>query len=134
MRSSGDMLDKITIVDIILVEITPNSVYHNFPNFFQEHTQFYLLEHKQEEVGIYGITTVNEKICEISLYVFSEFRFKLPYRKVLHLILQQPFELGFDKILIWTYERSVATLLRQCKGIRELETVDDCVGFMKERG
>ena len=45
------MLDEIN-----LVEITSNSVYHNFPKFFQENTQFYLLEHetdehKAEEVG-----------------------------------------------------------------------------------
>ncbi len=133
MRSSDDMLDEIN-----LVEITPSSVYHNFPKFFQEHTQFYFLEYEtdenKEEVAIYGITSIDHNICEISLYVFCEFRFKLPYRQVLKLILQQPFELGFNKILIWTYEKSVATLLRQCKGIRELETFDDCVWFMKERG
>ncbi len=121
--------------EITLVEITPTSVCNNFPSFFQEHTQFFLLNHHSQEVGIYGIKTIDKKICEISLYVFQEFRFKLPYRQVLKLILQHPFILGFDKILIWTNQKSVETLLRQCQrlGVMVLDSLDDCVWFVVER-
>ncbi len=118
-----------------LMAIDALSVYNNFPSFFQEHTQFFLLNHHSQEVGIYGIKTIDQKICEISLYVFQEFRFKLPYRQVLKLVLQHPFILGFDKILIWTNQKSVETLLRQCQrlGVREMQAFDDCVWFVKER-
>jgi hypothetical protein len=47
----------------------------------------------------------------------EEYRFKLPYRTGLKLLLNFPFTHGFDKILMSTQEKSVITLLRQCHSL-----------------
>jgi hypothetical protein len=97
-----------------LIEINPLDVQRVFPSFYHKDSQFFMIIHKTCEVGIYGIKTIDEKVCEISLCIFEEYRFKLPYRTGLKLLLNFPFTHGFDKILMSTQEKSVITLLRQC--------------------
>ena len=114
-----------------LIEINPMDVQRVFPSFYHADSQFFMITHKTCEVGIYGIKTIDEKVCEISLCIFEEYRFKLPYRTGLKLLLNFPFThtfvyikltwqsftYKFDKILISTQEKSMITLLRQCQNL-----------------
>ena len=100
-----------------LVEINPPDVQRVFPSFYHANSQFFMITYKDNEVGIYGIKTIDPKVCEISLCIFEEYRFKLPYRTGLKLLLNFPFNYKFDKILISTQEKSIITLLRQCHSL-----------------
>ena len=100
-----------------LVEINPLDVQRVFPSFYHENSQFFMIAYETCEVGIYGIKTIDPKVCEISLCIFDEYRFKLPYRTGLKLLLNFPFNYKFDKILISTQEKSIITLLRQCHSL-----------------
>ena len=100
-----------------LVEINPLDVQRVFPSFYHENSQFFMIAYETCEVGIYGIKTIDPKVCEISLCIFEEYRFKLPYRTGLKLLLNFPFNYKFDKILISTQEKSIITLLRQCHSL-----------------
>lgn len=98
-----------------LIEINPLDVQRVFPSFYNEDSLFFMISHDACEIGIYGIKTIDSKTCEISLCIFDEYRFKLPYRTGLKLLLNFPFNYKFDKILISTQEKSIITLLRQCQ-------------------
>jgi hypothetical protein len=100
-----------------LVEINPLDVQRVFPSFYHENSQFFMITYKDNEVGIYGIKTIDPKVCEISLCIFEEYRYKLPYKTGLKLLLNFPFTHGFVKILISTVEKSIITLLRQCQSL-----------------
>ena len=100
-----------------LVEINPLDVQRVFPSFYHENSQFFMITYKDNEVGIYGIKTIDPKVCEISLCIFEEYRYKLPYKNGLKLLLNFPFTHGFVKILISTVEKSIITLLRQCQSL-----------------
>jgi len=100
-----------------LVEINPLDVQRVFPSFYHADSQFFMIIHDACEVGIYGIKTIDEAVCEISLCIFEEYRFKLPYKTGLKLLLNFPFSLGFVRILISTQEKSMITLLRQCRSL-----------------
>ena len=100
-----------------LVEINPLDVQRVFPSFYHENSQFFMIAYETCEVGIYGIKTIDPKVCEISLCIFEEYRFKLPYKTGLKLLLNFPFSLGFVRILISTQEKSMITLLRQCQSL-----------------
>jgi hypothetical protein len=102
---------------VTLVEINPLDVQRVFPSFYHENSQFFMIAYETCEVGIYGIKTIDPKVCEISLCIFEEYRFKLPYRTGLKLLLNFPFNYKFDKILISTQEKSIITLLRQCHSL-----------------
>ncbi len=98
-----------------LIEINPQDVQRVFPSFYHQDSQFFMIAYQDQDIGIYGIKTIDPKTCEISLCIFAEYRFKLPYRTGLKLLLKFPFTLKFDKILISTQEKSIITLLRQCQ-------------------
>ena len=117
-----------------LVEINPSNVQKVFPAFFHEQAQFFMLEHQGKEVGIYGIKTIDTNTCEISVCIFEEYRYKIPYKTTTKLLLEYPFSLGFDKITLSTKEKSIETLLRSCKrlGVKVLAIIKDKVWFVKE--
>ena len=100
-----------------LIEINPKDVQRVFPSFYHQDSQFFMINHDACEIGIYGIKTIGPKVCEISLCIFETYRFKLPYRTGLKLLLNFPFNYKFDKILISTKEKSMITLLRQCRSL-----------------
>ncbi len=76
-----------------------------------------MITYKDNEVGIYGIKTIDPKVCEISLCIFEDYRYKLPYKTGLKLLLNFPFTLNFVRIMISTVEKSIITLLRQCQSL-----------------
>ena len=98
-----------------LIEINPLDVQRVFPSFYHQDSQFFMITYQDQEIGIYGIKTIDPKTCEISLCIFAEYRFKLPYRTGLKLLLNFSCTYNFDKILISTQEKSIITLLRQCQ-------------------
>jgi hypothetical protein len=100
-----------------LVEINPLDVQRVFPSFYHANSQFFMITYKDHEVGIYGIKTIDPKVCEISLCIFEDYRYKLPYKTGLKLLLNFPFTLNFVRIMISTVEKSIITLLRQCQSI-----------------
>lgn len=85
-----------------------------FPAFYNDTAHLYSLNENNEDVGVYGVKKLSNNICEIFLCIFQDFRFKIPYRETLKLVLSFPFTLGFKVILISTKEKSIETLLRQC--------------------
>ena len=104
-------------VQMRLVEINPLDVQRVFPSFYHENSQFFMITYKDNEVGIYGIKTIDPKVCEISLCIFEEYRYKLPYKTGLKILLNFPFTLNFVRIMISTVEKSIITLLRQCQSL-----------------
>ncbi len=100
-----------------LVEINPLDVQRVFPSFYHEDSRFFMIIYETCEVGIYGIKTIDPKVCEISLCIFEEYRYKLPYKTGLKLLLNFPFTLNFVRIMISTVEKSIITLLRQCQSL-----------------
>ena len=100
-----------------LVEINPLDVQRVFPSFYNENSQFFMIAYETCEVGIYGIKTIDPKVCEISLCIFEDYRYKLPYKTGLKLLLNFPFTLNFVRIMISTVEKSIITLLRQCQSL-----------------
>jgi hypothetical protein len=104
-------------VQMRLVEINPLDVQRVFPSFYHENSQFFMITYKDNEVGIYGIKTIDPKVCEISLCIFEDYRYKLPYKIGLKLLLNFPFTLNFVRIMISTVEKSIITLLRQCQSL-----------------
>ena len=100
-----------------LVEINPLDVQRVFPSFYHANSQFFMITYKDHEVGIYGIKTIDPKVCEISLCIFEDYRYKLPYKTGLKLLLNFPFTLNFVRITISTVEKSIITLLRQCQSL-----------------
>jgi hypothetical protein len=100
-----------------LVEINPLDVQRVFPSFYHKDSQFFMISYETCEVGIYGVKTLDKDVCEISLCIFEDYRYKLPYKTGLKLLLNFPFTLGFAKILMSTVEKSIITLLRQCQSL-----------------
>ena len=93
-----------------------------------------MLEHQGKEVGIYGIKGIDSNVCEISVCIFKEYRYKIPYKTTIKLLLEYPSSLGFDKIRMSTKEKSIETLLRSCQrlGVKVLGVIKDKVFFEKE--
>lgn len=100
-----------------LVEINPLDVQRVFPSFYHANSQFFMIACETCEVGIYGIKTIDPKVCEISLCIFEDYRYKLLYKTGLKLLLNFPFTLNFVRIMISTVEKSIITLLRQCQSL-----------------
>ena len=100
-----------------LVEINPLDVQRVFPSFYHKDSQFFIIAYQNHEVGIYGIKTIDPKVCEISLCIFEDYRYKLLYKTGLKLLLNFPFTLDFVRIIMSTVEKSIITLLRQCQSL-----------------
>ena len=117
-----------------LVEINPFHVKKAFPVFFHKNASFFMLEHQGKEVGIYGVKRIDSNVCEISVCIFEDYRYKIPYKTTTKLLLEYPFSLGFVKIILSTKEKSIETLLRSCKrlGVKVLGVIKDKVFFEKE--
>ena len=105
------------LIPMQLIEINPLDVQRVFPSFYHQDSQFFMITYKDHEVGIYGIKTLDPNVCEISLCIFEEYRYKIPYKIGLKLLLNFPFTLNFVKILMSTGEKSIMTLLRQCQSL-----------------
>ena len=120
---------------MILLEISPLEVQKDFPAFFHRNSRFFALHHDNNDVGLYGIQEITRSTCKIALLIFEKYRFKIPYRKMINLVLRYPYSCGFDIILISTIKKSVATLLYQCHklGVRFLGYSSNKIWFKAER-
>ncbi len=72
-----------------------------FNNFTYENCVFFEIVSNEISIGFYGIKTLTEKICEISLYIYEKFRGNFT-KEVMKKCLEFPFILGFNKIIIRT--------------------------------
>lgn len=107
---------------IHLVPAQEEKIKQHFYDFYHKDGWFFFINHDDQEVGVFGVKKIQDprgvdNVCEISVCVFENFRFNIPYRKILRLVLTYPFSYGFDKILISTVEKSIITLLRQCRSL-----------------
>lgn len=81
-----------------------------FFEFFNNDGVFFEIISYYEEIGFYGIKTLTEKVCEISVYFSEKGRWKITKEVVLK-CLKFPFSLGFEKILIRTELEKMRRLL-----------------------
>ena len=72
-----------------------------FPSLFSENSVFFEIISNFIPIGFYGVETITDKVCEISLYLNKKDRYKLT-KNIAIKCLNFPFFLGFKKILIHT--------------------------------
>jgi hypothetical protein len=72
-----------------------------FNDFFHRDSIFFEIISNNIAIGFYGIKTITDKVCEISVYFHDKFRDKITKAVALK-CLNFPFLLGFDKIVIRT--------------------------------
>lgn len=121
-----------------LEEIKEDDVIFNFPDFFENNKNYYIIVDDQEkEIGIFGIKKLFQFIedtCEISLYIFKDKRYHPQYKKIIKYLLDYPFLVNFNCILIHTTEKSVQTFLKSCKkwNVHQLTSKDETWFFRKK--
>lgn len=81
-----------------------------FYDFFHEDGVFFEIIDCSEYIGFYGIKTITEKVCEISVYFSNNGRWKIT-KGVVFKCLKFPFSLGFTKVLIRTELEKMNRLL-----------------------
>lgn len=86
---------------IIFDPIEDSYVRKMFPEFFQKDSIFFEIISNLIPIGFYGVKTISDKVCEISVYILNEFRQKIN-KSIALKCLSFPFLLGFNKILIRT--------------------------------
>lgn len=108
-----------------------------FSSFVSGETEYFFINKDDVEVGVFAVERVFDNkwegnTCEIGLHIFEDFRFKLPYKEGLKLLLYYPFSLGYDNILISTIKKSVITLLLVCGklGVYPLGISDNKMWFV----
>jgi hypothetical protein len=72
-----------------------------FYDFYCKNFIFFEIISNNIAIGFYGIKTITESVCEISLHIYEKFRGKLTKQITLK-CLSFPFSLGFKKIIITT--------------------------------
>lgn len=72
-----------------------------FNEFFHDDGIFFEIISNFISLGFYGIKSITEKVCEISVYFNEKGRWKITKNIALK-CLNFPFLLGFDKVLIRT--------------------------------
>lgn len=114
-----------------LEEINSDKILNNFPIFYEKNKRFYIIiDDKENEIGVFGVKQIFEIIkefAEISIYIFKEYRFHHQWKKLLKMLLDFPFLINFNYILMHTKEDSVRTLLRESKklGVFPLENTNE---------
>jgi hypothetical protein len=118
-----------------LIEINPLDVQRVFPSFYHQDSRFFNIIHKAFKIGIYAVKKHPNNASEISLYVFKNQRNRIYYREGLNLLLNYPFLLGYGVIYIASREKSVVTLLCNCKkmGIVYMGIKNEKMWFKRER-
>lgn len=81
--------------------IEPKDVKMFFNEFFNELSVFFEIISNDVAIGFYGVKTITEKVCEISVYFHEKFRNRITKKLALN-CLKFPFVLGFEKIIIRT--------------------------------
>jgi hypothetical protein len=105
---------------ISLSPASDEEIQQSFPAFYAPGSLFFFMTYQEQDVGVYGITDVHDpnwkgKTGEISVCVFEDYRYKIPYRQALKLLLYYPFYLNYDNILISSINKSIITLMNVCK-------------------
>lgn len=85
----------------IFAPIDPVIVKNDFNGFYSEGYMYFEIYQNLIPIGIYGVKTLANKVSEISLYLYGEFR-KNRTKSLAIECLTFPFKLGFFKVLIST--------------------------------
>lgn len=88
-------------MSIFLDPIEKEDVKKFFPEFFHKDSIFFEIIFNYISIGFYGVKTITEKVCEISVYFNDKGRWKIT-KKIALKCLSFPFFLGFTKIIIRT--------------------------------
>lgn len=115
-----------------LIEINSAEVKQNCPTFYGEGARYFMFIHNAQEVALFGVRKINDTDCTLSLFIFPEHRFKVPYRKGLSMFLKLPLDLGFKNIYMSSNVKAVLTLLKTCEimGVKCLGLFDGLVWFL----
>jgi hypothetical protein len=97
---------------IFFESIEENQIEKFFNNFTYENCVFFEIISSNIAIGFYGVKTITEKVCEISLYIYEKYRGKFT-KDVTKKCLEFPFILGFNKIIIRTESEKMRRFL--CK-------------------
>jgi len=108
-------------MNIVFYPIEPQFVKIFFSEFFHELGVFFEIISNDIAIGFYGIKTITEKVCEISVYIHDKFRKNIT-KKISLKCLNFPFILGFEKILIRTDLEKIKRFLSKLSkyGVRYL--------------
>ncbi len=98
--------------NIFFESIEQSQIEKFFNNFSFENCVFFELVSNNISIGFYGVKTITEKICEISLYIYEKYRGKFT-KGITKKCLEFPFILGFNKIIIRTESEKMRIFL--CK-------------------
>lgn len=117
-------------MDIFFESIDESQIEKFFKNFTYENCVFFEIVYNHIAIGFYGVKTITENICEISLYIYEKCRGQFT-KEVTKKCLQFPFVLGFKKIIIKTdLEKMRKFLCRLTKyGVNYLFKHDDIYLF-----
>ncbi len=88
-------------MSIFFESIEENQIEKFFNNFTYENCVFFEIISNENAIGFYGVKTITEKVCEISLYIYEKCRGMFT-KEVMNKCLEFPFILGFNKIIIRT--------------------------------
>jgi len=121
-----------------LEEIEESELYNTFNLFCEKSKRYYIIiDDNENEIGVFGIKKLFQFIedtCEISLYIFKNKRYHPQYKKIIKFLLDYPFLVNFNCILIHTTEKSVQTFLKACKkwNVKQLTPKDETWFFRKK--
>ncbi len=122
---------------MILKSISIDDFQRRFPQFYHENTQYFMVMKDDHEAGIYGIIKRDQNVCEVSITIFKEFRYKVLSKKTILYLTDFPFSLGFDKVITWSCNKGWIKVLTSLKkyGIFPLTQNDPSgkIWFYKER-
>jgi hypothetical protein len=85
-----------------------------FYEFFNDNGVFFEIIYSSEYIGFYGIKTITEKVCEISVYFTYTGRWKIT-KEIVFKCLKFPFSLGFTKVIIRTELKKMTRFLSKLK-------------------
>ena len=104
---------------IDFIRVNGKEIRQHFPEFYAPNKLFFEINQGFEPMGIYGIKTVIDSVCEISVYIYEECRRRITKGLALG-CLKFPFSLGFEKVLISTELKKMQRFLSKLskQGVR----------------
>jgi hypothetical protein len=111
--------------------IEPSFVKKCFNTFYGSESDLYFEIMKENvDVGLYRIKKVTNKICEISLYVYNDYR-KLITKGLPDICFNFPFSFGYEKVIISTELKKMVRFLKKMSifGVKYITEHDEIYWF-----
>lgn len=87
------------------------------PKLFREDAQYFSIVKDGKNTGIYGIIDRDFGNAEVFMTIFKEYRFKILNKKTLDLVINTPFDFGYNQVWSWTRLASWVRLLQRIKNV-----------------